>query len=53
MRRDGIVPPFATGDALNPAGIAPKRKADPADGFLAGLSQLAILTQNPDEHDHP
>lgn len=41
MRRDGIVPPFAkAGEGI--ASIAPpRRKADPADGFLAGLSQLA------------
>jgi hypothetical protein len=48
MRRDGIVPPFATADSLA-AGASPNRKADPADGFLAGLSQLA--TSTPDEHD--
>src|SRR6187431_993876 len=41
MRRDGIVPPFATADSIAAAGTGPKRKADPADGFLAGLSQLA------------
>ena len=52
MRRDGIVPPFATAESFATAGTAPKRKADPADGFLAGLSQLATLTQDPDEHDH-
>lgn len=51
MRRDGIVPPFATADSFAAAGAAPKRKADPADGFLAGLSQLATLTLDPDEHD--
>ncbi len=52
MRRDGIVPPFATADALVLA-VAPHRKADPADGFLAGLSQLTTFTNNPDEHDQP
>ena len=39
MRRDGVVPPFA----LPTAGSEPasqKPKADPADGFLAGLSQF-------------
>jgi Rrf2 family protein len=51
MRRDGIVPPFATEDSLAANAGAPKRKADPADGFLAGLSQLATLTPNPDGHD--
>jgi Rrf2 family protein len=52
MRRDGIIPPFATAATFATTGPAPKRKADPADGFLAGLSQLATLTQEPDEHDH-
>lgn len=42
MRRDGIAPPFAPAGQSAAAGIAPKRRADPADGFLAGLSQLAI-----------
>ena len=49
MRRDGIVPPFATADSFAAVIGAPKRKADPADGFLAGLSQLATFTQDPDE----
>jgi Rrf2 family protein len=53
MRRDGIVPPFASAEIFAAAAIAPKRKADPADGFLAGLSQLATLTQDPHEADHP
>lgn len=52
MRRDGIVPPFATADSLATAGATTNRKADPADGFLAGLSQLATLTTTADEHDH-
>ena len=52
MRRDGIVPPFATAEACASLATAPKRKADPADGFLAGLSQLATLTQDSDEHHH-
>ncbi len=52
MRRDGIVPPFATAESMASAGTAPKRKADPADGFLAGLSQLATFTQDPNESDH-
>lgn len=49
MRRDGIVPPFASGDSFATEGTASKRKADPADGFLAGLSQLANLTDGPPE----
>lgn len=51
MRRDGIVPPFAGAGSLAAAGNVQKRKADPADGFLAGLSQLAIPTLTPDEID--
>lgn len=52
MRRDGIAPPFSENAQPPPAAEAVKRKADPADGFLAGLSQLA--TRNPDPHgnDH-
>ena len=53
MRRDGVVPPFATPESFAVAGASPKGKADPADGFLAGLSQLATLTQDSNEHDHP
>ena len=49
MRRDGIVPPF-TLEASAKDKAAPTRKADPADGFLAGLSQLAILT--PETNDN-
>jgi len=52
MRRDGIVPPFATAESFAVAGSAPKRKADPADGFLAGLSQLVTITQDSHEHDN-
>lgn len=42
MRRDGIAPPFA--HLSHSAELKPTncRKADPADGFLAGLSQLAM-----------
>lgn len=48
MRRDGVVPPFASSD--DPVAIeGGRRKADPADGFLAGLSQIAI--PNPNHHD--
>ncbi|HUF62217.1 MAG TPA: Rrf2 family transcriptional regulator [Verrucomicrobiales bacterium] len=42
MSRDGVAPPFAH---LQPAAQSPDsntRKADPADGFLASLSQIAI-----------
>ncbi len=52
MRRDGIIPPFAS-EASHPAGAeANRRKADPADGFLAGLSQLVTLNQETNGHDH-
>jgi len=50
MRRDGIVPPFASTEVHQTKGVAPKRKADPADGLLAGLSQLA--TPNSSTHEH-
>ena len=49
MRRDGIVPPFATADAVPDELSSSKRKADPADGFLAGLSQLANSSTEPHE----
>jgi Rrf2 family protein len=52
MRRDGIVPPFAAPDSIVATSASSSRKADPADGFLVGLSQLATLTTTPDEHDH-
>lgn len=42
MRRDGIDPPFASHLALQGKPSVSKRRADPADGFLAGLSQLAL-----------
>ncbi|MEO5716277.1 MAG: Rrf2 family transcriptional regulator [Luteolibacter sp.] len=50
MRRDGIVPPFATEEAMAAAGATLKRKADPADGFLAGLTQLATQSLDPNEN---
>lgn len=42
MRRDGIAPPFAHLSKAEEVKIKNTRKADPADGFLAGLSQLAM-----------
>jgi Rrf2 family protein len=48
MRRDGIVPPFASAASATGAANSHRSKADPADGFLAGLSQL--VTPN---HDSP
>jgi len=53
MRRDGIVPPFAPAEIFELKEITPKRKADPADGFLAGLSQLANFTQESHDLDRP
>lgn len=45
MRRDGVVPPFATPEEdLDPA-RGSKQKADPADGFLAGLTQMATIAK--------
>ncbi len=40
MRRDGVVPPFANDNQVALVGANTKRKADPSDGFLAGLTQL-------------
>ncbi len=53
MRRDGIIPPFATEDSSVATANSPKRKADPADGLLAGLSQLAIFSPAHDEIAQP
>jgi Rrf2 family protein len=50
MRRDGIVPPFANEEAMAGAAHSSKRKADPSDGLLAGLSQL--VSQPPVIHEH-
>jgi Rrf2 family protein len=51
MRRDGIAPPFSSPDS-HPFQIpVSRRKADPADGFLAGLSQLATPVSDSHEHD--
>ena len=41
MRRDGVPPPFAHLPNASADQGPSRRKADPADGFLAGLSQLA------------
>ena len=49
MRRDGIIPPFAPSSDLADKAGGSKRKADPADGFLAGLSQLATSKPKSDE----
>lgn len=48
MRRDGVVPPFSP-RALDPAAAESRNKADPADGFLAGLSQLIQPSSDPEE----
>jgi Rrf2 family protein len=52
MRRDGIVPPFAPEEESCPAKGTVRSKADPADGFLAGLSQLATFTSNSNGNEH-
>lgn len=49
MRRDGIVPPFAAPGVFPDKRLPLRSKADPADGFLVGLSQLAISTPVSDE----
>lgn len=41
MRRDGIAPPFSSLAATKTPAAPVRGKADPADGFLVGLSQLA------------
>lgn len=48
MRRDGVVPPFASTASAADSATPHRGKADPADGFLAGLSQLVTPT-----HDSP
>lgn len=40
MYQDGVVPPFALPESDDPSARPPRPRADPADGFLAGLSQL-------------
>jgi Rrf2 family protein len=52
MRRDGVVPPFAKPGEESARGPSSKSKADPADGFLAGLSQLATSNQTSNENHH-
>lgn len=42
LRRDGLPHPFAALIAATEATTSGKGKADPEDGFLAGLSQIAI-----------
>lgn len=51
MRRDGISPPFQAEEHAKPSEAA-KSKADPADGFLAGLSQLVDFNQDSNGHNH-
>jgi Rrf2 family protein len=51
MRRDGVIPPFSAPESNHPNSPATRRKADPADGFLAGLSQLATSVPDSNEHD--
>ena len=51
MRRDGIAPPFAQAAEGRATLGPPRSKADPADGFLAGLSQLALTPAESHETD--
>jgi hypothetical protein len=46
MRRDGIAPPFSQKPIHGINGTEGGRKADPADGFLAGLTQLLPSRQD-------
>jgi Rrf2 family protein len=48
MRRDGIAPPFSTHPGVKNSATLARGKANPADGFLQGLSQL--VTAPSDEH---
>ena len=42
LRRDGLPHPFSSLIAASASPTKQKRKADPADGFLASLSQIAL-----------
>ena len=44
LRRDNLPHPFAALIASSELPTQQKRKADPADGFLASLSQIALAT---------
>lgn len=46
MRRDGVPPPFSHLPGARAGESPAHRKPDPADGFLAGLSQLATTTRD-------
>ena len=50
MRRDGVAPPFSTHAAAKSSSTQVRGKANPADGFLEGLSQL--VTAPSDEHQN-
>ncbi len=49
MRRDGVPPPFSNLPGARADAGPIHRKADPSDGFLAGLSQLATATRDEPE----
>ena len=49
MRRDGVPPPFSHLPGARADGATHHRKADPSDGFLAGLSQLATASRDEPE----
>ncbi|MCU0795468.1 MAG: hypothetical protein MUF31_05975, partial [Akkermansiaceae bacterium] len=48
MRRDGVNPPFSHLPGAMNSDTQSRRHADPADGFLASLSQLATPHEIPD-----
>lgn len=50
MRRDGVTLPFANLSGIRSAVSPIHRKADPADGFLAGLTQLVT---EPNDETYP
>jgi len=50
MRRDGVAPPFSTHAGAKTNAPQVRGKANPADGFLEGLSQL--VTAPSDEHQN-
>lgn len=46
MRRDGVAPPFASHAGAKGVGAPVRGKANPADGFLEGLSQLVTASSD-------
>lgn len=46
MRRDGVAPPFSSHAGVKGKGAPVRGKANPADGFLEGLSQLVTASSD-------